>query len=57
MMKTEEIKESIKKEKDTTEKLAAKLFAAYDNFMKALNEDHEKLKNACEEMKNMKPKY
>lgn len=57
MMKTEEIKESIKKEKDTTEKLAAKLFTAYDNFMRALSEDHEKLKNACEEMKNIKPKY
>ena len=57
MYKTEEIKESIKKEKETTEKLADKLFIAYDNFMRALNEDHERLKNACEEMKNIKPKY
>ena len=57
MMKTDEIKENIRKEKEATEKSAAKLFAVYDQFMKVLNEDYEKLREASEEMKNVKPKY
>ena len=57
MMKTEEIKENIKKEKDSTEKSAAKLMAAYDIFKKNANEDYEKIKNAFDEMKTVKPKF
>ena len=56
-MKTDEIKENNRKEKEATEKSAAKLCAVYDQFMKVLNEDYEKLREASEEMKNVKPKY
>merc|ERR1712228_583057 len=38
MMKAEEVKEGIKKEKDSTEKSAAKLMAAYDHLKKNANE-------------------
>ena len=57
MMKAEEVKEGIKKEKDSTEKSAAKLMAAYDHLKKNANEDYEKLKNAFDEMKTVKPKF
>lgn len=57
MMKTEEIKENIKKEKNSTEKSAAKLMAAYDILKKNQSEEYEKLKNAFDEVKTGKPKF